>query len=97
MMYTPEIHIYPDRIEVYGYRVRQLSRNLKRSCQQSPAVIPYICANDTSVLLDIVRGYRRLGFRALTICKISDGGSNCVNVKLARAEHNSLITLQHTS
>jgi len=72
-IYTPEIHILEDRIEVYAYGIRHSNPHttgkVKRSCVQSPSVIPYVCEKNVEVLKDLLYVLRSRGCNSVKICR----------------------------
>jgi hypothetical protein len=84
--YTPEIHIFEDRIEVFAYGIRQFSphttRRVVESCAHSQSIIPYICKMDLEVLQHLLYILRKKGCASVKICRFSGKGTACREVSL---------------
>jgi hypothetical protein len=84
--YTPEIHIFEDRIEVFAYGIRHFSPHttnvVRGSCAHSPSIIPYICERDLEVLQHLLYVLRKKGCSRVKICRYSGGGNSCREVSL---------------
>jgi len=81
--YVPEIHIYSDRIEVYGYGVRRFIHRLRRHCSQSEVIIPYICEKDSFILMALLETFKKMEVKAVRICR----NNECKEVELVSTLH----------
>ncbi|MCC6057051.1 MAG: hypothetical protein LM583_10290 [Desulfurococcaceae archaeon] len=84
--YTPEIHIFEDRIEVFAYGIRRsnphTTRTIWENCVHSQSIIPYICQRDLEVLQHLLYILRSRGCTSVKICRYSGKNTACREVSL---------------